>query len=284
MIACAIFAAKSIRVLMKRVIGFIFSGRFWLNILLIVIVIFLLIQATLFWLRSYTRHAESVEVPNLTGYTIAALNDLLINTDLTFEITDSIYSEDFPRGVVIIQNPLAGKKVKEGRTIFISVNSTLPEMVQMPDLYGKSRRIAIPILEISGLKAGGITYKPDPSCTDCVIDQLHNGVSIKAGDRIRKGQEVMLVLGQQSSEMTEVPYLVGGSYALAVEMLMANSLNIGQVLACEGCFTATDTTKAFVIRQMPREGSRASLGSFIDVYLSTDSTMVSSYEAEPDSL
>ncbi len=269
---------------MKRVIGFIFSGRFWLNIILIAIVIFLIIQATLFWLKAYSRHSESVEVPNLTGYAIDALDNLLINTDLTYEITDSIYSEDFPRGVVIIQNPLPGKKVKEGRTIFISVNSTVPEMVQMPDLYGKSRRIALPILEISGLKAGAITYKPDESCTDCVIDQLHNGVSIKAGEKIRKGQEVMLVLGQQSSEMTEVPELVGGSYALAVEMLMANSLNIGQILACDGCTTAADTSEAFVVRQLPGQRSRASLGSFIDVYLSTDSTMAGTYEAETDSL
>ncbi len=255
---------------MKGFFRFLFSGRFLINILLIAIVIFLIIQGMLFWLNTYTRHGESVSVPDLSGLTFDQLSVTLSNTDLFYEITDSIYSEEFPRGVVILQNPLPGKQVKEGRTIFLTVNSLLPEMVPMPALTGKSRRIAVPVLEISGLELEALEYKQDESCTDCVVDQLYKGETIAPGTKIRKGEKIVLVLGQQSGEMTAVPYIVGFTYTEASDILIASSLNMGQVITCEGCETAEDTIAAFVVNQSPGRRNRVGFGSAIDVFLSKE--------------
>ncbi|HKK37920.1 MAG TPA: PASTA domain-containing protein, partial [Cryomorphaceae bacterium] len=159
---------------MKGIIRFISSGRVWMNILLIVVFIALVVFLTMQWLGMYTMHGDSLAVPDIKGRSIENIETLLSNTDMTYEVTDSIYTDEYPRGTVVSQNPKARKQVKKGRTIYVTINSVLPEMVEAPALIGKSKRIAVPILEISGLKLKSLKYRPDESCTDCVVGLEYN--------------------------------------------------------------------------------------------------------------
>ncbi len=249
----------------------LFSRRLWLNLALIGLLIVGLVFGTLLWLKIYTLHGKTHEVPELVGYPLSKLDEVLADKSFTYAITDSVYSDELPRGSVLQQNPRAGQQVKEGRIIYLTATSTMPEMAVMPDLMGKSRRMAIPVLEISGLQLESLSYRPDDSCTDCVIDQLHRGKSIEPGAQIRKGERITLVLGQRSAVKTKVPRLLGLSYADAYALLNAYSLNMGEILSCENCPTADDTVGAYVINQSPVAHEDASLGSFVDLYLSTDS-------------
>ncbi len=255
---------------MRSIFSFVSARKLLIHLSLIALTTVLIIAGTLWWLRHYTHHGEAIAVPDLSGKSLHELDDALRTTTLTFEITDSIYSDAQPRGAVISQNPPAGMMVKENRTIFLTVNSLLPEMVIMPDLNGKSRRIAIPMLEISGLKLEAAKYIPDESCTDCVVEQLYKGKAIEAGERIRKGEKITLMIGKQSNEMVIVPNLIGLSYMQSIDLINEYRLNAGVVLACEGCFTAQDSAMARVVSQLPDPGVRVPLGSFADLYLSTD--------------
>lgn len=267
---------------MKRFFTVITAGRFWLNILLIGVFLIILVSISLFLLKLYTQHGESTTVPDLTNYRVDQISNILGNKELHFEISDSIYSDELPRGVVVSQNPDPNTQVKRGRTLFLTVNSTLPELVLVPDLVGKSRRIALPLLEIVGLKLDKLIYEPDPSCTDCVLGLQYEGGRINAGDPLRKGEKITIVLGEQSNQTTAVPRLLGLTYKEAVEIITAQSLNMGQILSCKGCETAVDTTHAFVANQMPEHGAEIRLGSYIDLYLTTDSTVFITFEAETD--
>jgi beta-lactam-binding protein with PASTA domain len=225
-----------------------------------------------------------VQVPDVTGMSIAEVESNLQNLDLVFEVTDSVFSDEVPRGVVVSQNPTANSEVKHGRTLFLSVNSILPEMVEMPDLMGKSRRIALPLIEITGLKLGELKYQPDESCTDCVVGQEYEGKLIQPGTKIRKGQEITLILGKQSNDETAVPDLLGMRYQDAIGVIQSNSLNNGDVIYCTGCETAEDTLNAFVLNQIPNRGDDVKLGSFVDVYLSTDSAAARAIQTPKDTL
>jgi len=236
------------------------------------------------WLSNYTRHGETISVPDLKGKTINEVDRLLQNNDLVFEITDSVYADDVERGVVVMQTPRSGKDVKRGRTIFISVNSMLPEMIELPDLMGKSLRIAGPILEITGLKLKSLEYQPDESCTDCVIGMKYDGKEVEAGSKIRKGAEVTIVLGQESQEKTAVPNLLGMHFRDARDIILGQSLNVGQVLLCTGCETMEDTAEAYIINQFPNEGDDAKLGTYVDVFLTTDSLAPSRFNSPKDTL
>ena len=259
---------------MKGIFRFVFSVRVWKNILLIAIFIALLVWGMTLWLSSYTRHGKSIEVPDLTDFPIDKLETVLSNYDLVYEVTDSIYSDDQNRGVVVMQNPPAGKQVKKGRTIFLTVNSVLPEMVTMPDLVGRSKRIALPLIEIAGLKVAALEYKPDEACTDCVLEQLYRDRPIQPGDKIRKGESIKLVLGEKSDVRTLVPRILGMPFNEAAESLNAYSLNTGAILSCQGCQTASDTGHAFVVNQVPAPGTEARLGTYVDIYLTTDSAKI----------
>jgi beta-lactam-binding protein with PASTA domain len=261
----------------KKIFRILIGTRLWINLGLIVAVISFLVAGTLFWLNGYTRHGEAVQVPDLAGYEIENLSDVLEQRHLTYEITDSIYSDEQPRGSVIQQNPLPGKTVKQDRTIYLTVNSILPETVIMHDLSGISRRIAFPMLEISGLELEQLTHKPDESCTGCVLDQLYKDNTIVPGTQIRKGEKITLVLGQRSDELTKVPRLLGLTFEDAYALLNAYSLNMGTVLSCEGCESEADTSKAFVINQLPAGHENAGMGSFVDLYLSNDSSKAAAF-------
>lgn len=268
---------------MKRFFRILTTGRFWLNVLLIGAVLLIIGAFAFYFLNIYTRHGESVTVPDLEGYPVAKIKSILENVDMTYEVTDSIYRDDVPRGVVVSQNPDANKSVKRGRTIFLTVNSVLPEMVTMPDLIGKSRRIALPLIEIAGLKLENLKYKPDDSCTDCVLGMEFEGKPIQGGDPIRKGEKVTIVLGRQSNETTLVPLVIGKTYGEAVSVINMQSLNVGEILSCKGCRTAEDTVNAFISAQIPTSGSETTLGSYIDLYLTTDSVKFNSNPPQDDS-
>lgn len=255
-----------------------------MHIALIVVFIVLTIFLVMSWLGHYTRHSESISVPELKGKSLNEVTRILQNNDLVFEVTDSVYADEVERGVVVTQTPRSGKDVKKGRTIFLTVNSMLPEMVELPDMMGKSLRIAVPILEITGLKLKSLEYQPDESCTDCVIGMKYDDTELRAGSKIRKGAEVTIVLGQQSREETRVPNLLSMQYRDAQDIIMGQSLNVGQVLLCTGCESSEDTATAYVINQIPDAGDDARLGAYVDVFLTTDSLAASELQTPIDTL
>lgn len=269
---------------MKRFFRTLFSARLWSHLALIAVAIGIVIGLTLWWLQSYTRHGDSLSVPNLQGMAIKDVQRTLQNLDLNFEVTDSIYSDEFKRGVVVIQNPEPNRLVKRGRTVFLSVNSLLPEMVQVPDLRGRSLRIARPLLDISGLVIGGLEYVPDESCTDCVVGLTYQGKPMKGGDKLRKGEKIILVLGRRSNEDTSVPNILGLDFASAQAAIQSASLNVGQVISCDGCETSGDSLAAFVVNQIPNKGGSAPLGSNVDVFLSTDPSVARAFDQSVDTL
>jgi hypothetical protein len=117
--------------------------------------------------------------------------------------------EDRPKGSVVDQDPDAGREVKPGRKVYLVLNAHQPKMIDMPQLVDLSKRQALSVLEILGLKVRELLYKPDP-CTDCVIAQLYKGRPIAADERIRRGEAITLVLGAgERGERVPVPALVG---------------------------------------------------------------------------
>jgi len=255
-----------------------------MNILLIGVFVALVLFLTVQWLNLYTLHGETITVPDIKGLNMEEVELLLANSDMTYQVTDSIFTNKYPRGTIVTQNPRFGKEVKQGRTIYLTINSNLPEMVTVPDLIGKSKRIAIPILEITGLRLNSLKYRPDESCTDCVVGLEYQGKSVVAGERLIKGAGVNLVLGQNSDVPTVSPDLFGLTYKEAYELILSSSLNMGTVLFCEGCQTERDSSKAFVFNQRPKRNEMISLGSFIDLYLTTDSTELKIFESFSDTL
>jgi beta-lactam-binding protein with PASTA domain len=253
-----------------------------MHIALVLVFVVLVVFLTMQWLHMYTMHGKSIEVPDVKGYRLSELGTVLANEDMIYEVTDSIYSDDHLPGTVVSQNPESGEQVKKGRTVYVTINGTVPQKVEIPDLEGKSKRIAIPILEISGLKLEALKYRPDETCTDCVVGLEYRGREISPGEEVRKGEAVTLVLGQQSEVPTTVPDLLGLTYREAAELINAYSLNVGSIITCSGCETAEDSSGAFVVNHRPERKAEVNLGTFVDLFLTTDTTIANALRNPSD--
>jgi len=166
------------------------------------IVIFIIIcTVVIYALKFYTRHETEVVMPNFTGMNAQEL--LLkenISKDYIIVVSDYIYDRNTPPGTVLKQDPHVGEMVKSGRKVYVTVASSEPPKVIMPQLQDVSLRQAEIMLKAIGLELGTVIYKPSPY-ENAVLEQLYRGRAIAAGDEISAGETVTLVVGKNTDDL-----------------------------------------------------------------------------------
>ncbi len=233
-------------------------------------VLFLYLAAWLaaFFLSGYTRHGQYLTLPDLKGLTFESAETLLKQKNLRYVITDTVFVEGMPKSAIVEQNPIPNSKVKEGRIVYLSINSSTSAMVMMPNLINSSLRFAETVIAGSGLKLGEIIYQPDIA-QNAVLDQLFNGQSIQPNTKLPKGSVINLVVGDGSGgALVAMPDLTGLGYKDATAVLKSSMLQIGAVVFED---ENHDTANAIVVRQNPtfQSGATIKSGQAIDVFLST---------------
>jgi beta-lactam-binding protein with PASTA domain len=253
--------------------NFIFSKTFLKNLGLAAVIVVGFIMALLIWLNFYTRHGQSRPVPDFVGLTMDQTTHLAKKSKVRFQIIDSVYTSEVPRGCIAEQNPKVGFKVKKWRNIMLTINAFNPEMVAMPNLVNLPKRQAIALIESSGLEMGTPRYIPDISI-DVVIKQLYNGREIQEGDSIQKGSVIDLVLGKGlSNQRTSVPDLIGMNFESAKNRIFGASLTLVTSIYDNTIISGADSANAFVYKQNPDFSNDATLqlGSSIYLWLTVDS-------------
>lgn len=257
--------------------SFITRQPLWLNILLgigVLVFFWFIFGLSLNWI---TNHGEAKSVPAITGKTVDEVRDILESQDFELVIQDSIYNDTLQPGIVIRQVPEADAVVKVNRTIYVTVNRTIPPDVDMPNLIGYSYRNAEMILQNMGLKVGDTTFKPD-FAKGSVLEQEFNGKSIAPGSKIRMGSEISLVIGSGVGNIDmAVPKLIGLTFEEAKILLGAQGLILGAVLVDP---LVSDTAAAYVYRQSPEPKTAEGLqfrirpGQMMDLWLSLEKPVV----------
>ncbi|MEI2759050.1 MAG: PASTA domain-containing protein [Bacteroidia bacterium] len=252
--------------MMKVLIQFLKSRFFWINISVIFIVIIMSIGLVYKWLDSYTDHGNSVSVPDLKGMNIQKVNDFLRTKNLSFKIADSsVYLLDQKPGTIVEQDPQPDEKVKQGRTIYLTITRSSAPMVKVPALKDVSLRQAEAILAASGLRMGEQIFKPDLA-KNAVLSMMINGRELKAGTDVPKGSAIDLIVGDGlGNTIVTVPSLIGLTYDEALFVLKGSSLNIGS-LFFDGVIK--DTLNAKIYDQNPApDNNTINQGEAIDLYL-----------------
>lgn len=265
----------------------IFKDRaFLLNLLAMILIFISLIFGVRAYLDHYTLHGETISVPDLQGGDFDAAEEELEKRGLNAILKDSVHIEDAEPGSIVKQNPAPEKKVKDGRNVYITIQSTKKERVDMPDLTGRSKRQAISMLRSIGLEIEEFRFEPD-LCVGCVIGQRHEGESIEAGTRIAKGSGIELVLGAgKGDEKTRPPNLIGKTIEEAESRLLDATLNIGALKYDEDCCESeADSLEAKIFKQSPSPlGDRVQTGSSVTLWFTTDTERVDSAETEADTI
>ena len=271
---------------MAGLFKFIFSKSFVKQAVFASIALIVLILLLFFWMSSYTSHGQEQPVPDLIGMDLRAADQLASDQGLRLVPEDSSYVEGAKPGSIISQNPdfeympvdssgVQERMVKKNRKIYVTIASYLPPMVEIPDLVGKSKRIALDLLDITGIKVEAMEYVPDNVCTDCVLKQLYKGKKLEPGTKLYKGESITLILGKKNASYVSIPKITGYTYKEAQNILNRVSLNMGTILGgCDGCESALDTAQAYVLRQSPDIGGSLNVGGTLDVYLTLDPTLI----------
>ena len=241
------------------------------NLLLAAAFIIVLIIAASILLRVVTKHGKTVTAPDFTNLTVAEAQELAHSSHVSVKVVDSVFVRRLSGGVVYRQLPKAGSKVKEGRSIFLTINSVVPRKVVMPNLYGYSVTEARSELQNRGLNMGYLNYVRDIA-TNTVLEQMVDGVEVKAGDLVVSGSTVDLTVAVASEDnRTEVPSVIGPKYVSAVDALHDKFLNVGTVRFDPDIRTYADSVNAVVYKQEGLGASR-SLGSRIGLTLTLDTS------------
>jgi eukaryotic-like serine/threonine-protein kinase len=182
---------------------YITSRVFFTQVFLAALFIAVLGYLFMHWLTFTTDHGHEITVPDLRKLTEEQVEEKLDELDLDYVLLDSVdYRSDYPKYSVVQQDPMPGEKVKEGRKVYIKINSSGFSSVKVPDLIDKTYREAVPTLKALGLEEGTITYIPNLG-KDMVLEMRYRGRNIKPGDKVLKSSKIDLVLGDGKASYEE---------------------------------------------------------------------------------
>ena len=188
-----------------------FFGKFcslylWGNLLAMVLVIVGLCLGVKYGLEAYTHHGEGIEVPALVNMRADNARVLLIEKGLELMVADSGYNKRLPADCILAQSPGAGTKVKEGRIIYVTINSPSSPSFPIPDLIDNSSyREAEAKLTAIGFKL--LPPKRITGERDWVYGILCRGHHVNTGDRVSIESPLTLIIGNgQYGEDEDIDY------------------------------------------------------------------------------
>ena len=263
-----------------KVIKFIFSKFFWINLLLAFVALYGVFYYTMDNLDKYTNHNIKIEVPNLLGIQINDLNDTLEELELRYEIRDSIYSENHPMGMIIQQDPKPHSDnfpnyIKPNRNLYLTIVKRQEIYKTIPDLMSNvySKNIGKSKLEMLGFKVDlEIRNHKD---RDKVLEIRFDDQIVKAGRKLLKGSTLKLIYGSgDKGKPIELPDFRGMNIYLATNKANEIGLEL-EINYNDSVFDFKDSNRAVIYSQYPdaeiNNKSFISIGSLVilDANLST---------------
>lgn len=251
---------------------FLKSRQFVTHFALILATVAVLVYITMLLLKVYTHHGKSLNVPDFIGLSEHDVQLVVKEKKLRYSIIDSIFVPEAVPGTIIGQHPNVGVKVKQRRTVYLTISAISPEKVIVPPIVDISLRDAQSQLENVGLRLGKVEYRPS-EFLNLVLEKRLNGNVLPNDTMLVKGTEVDLIVGKGlSNERTQVPDLLGATPNEARNTLYAVSLNVGAMIFDRSVITASDSANAQVWKQKPESSAEnfIELGTSVDLWLTID--------------
>ena len=186
----------------KEFFGKFASGFLWGNLLAMAVVIILLAFGVKYGLEIYTHHGEGIEVPKVEGMLYANARSLVEESGLRIIVSDSGYNKRLAADCVLAQNPGPGTNVKEGHTVYVTINTPSSPSFAIPDVVDNSSYREAE----AKLMALGFKLLPPQRVSgekDWVYGILCRGRRVSTGDRISIEAPLTLMIGSGQFETEE---------------------------------------------------------------------------------
>jgi beta-lactam-binding protein with PASTA domain len=181
---------------MKKFLSFWVSISFLKQLVILGVVFVILIQGVSWSLKSYTQYGDTYVVPDLSGLSFEEASEALTHVQLIGIANDtlSFNPEIIPYGV-IKQLPIAGKNVKSGRKVYLSLNDAEFARRALPDAIQMTRRNAISQLRSFGFTVSDSVVYIDAIGLDMVYGIKVGDSTVNVGSQISIRDTLQLVLG-----------------------------------------------------------------------------------------
>ena len=260
--------------------GYFLSSRYFLLHLSLITGSFTLLLFGIFsFLKMYTHHGDSREVPNLINRSTEGLDPFMKASGLRYRISSERWEKNVKPGIVLEQSPIAGSRVKENRTIYLTVSASQPPPVKLVyrAFIGMLLRDVADRLKALGLEVGETEYIRGKGANTVAKMMLEGNLLFREmhpsrGERpptepviVPKGSKIDLVLYKGIDASPKyIPSLQCLTYGEAEFKIRGNGFVLGGINTVG---PITDTVNAFVWKQRPPLGGQASLGTPIKVWL-----------------
>ncbi len=174
-----------------KVLLYNFLGMLFLGIILVI--------AALLTLSSYTKHGEYIEVPEMRGLSETLALEKIKLQNLRGEVIDTGYNRALPDKTILEQSLAPGTKVKAGRMVYLTINTSKAPTIALPDIANNtSRREAETRLRAMGFKLTAPEVIDGDA--DWVYEVKSKGRALKSGTRISTDAILTLVVGNGKAE------------------------------------------------------------------------------------
>ena len=241
------------------------------NVLIAGVIILVLIWGVFKAIDMYTEHGVTEIVPDLRDAYFEEAEILLKAQKLYPQVIDSVYDREKRLGTIVEQIPAPGSTVKHNRPVYLIINSRNVRKVPLPGILDYSSRQASAMITAAGLNIESIQYAPS-EYKDLVIDIKYMGESITPGHLIPEGENVVLIVG---SGLGEEEMIVPNLKGLTLEQARAEIISSSFILGATNYDNKEGREGDYIIyRQSPIDGKVVSSGTRIDIWLSTDRTLL----------
>jgi serine/threonine-protein kinase len=200
-----------------------------------------------------SRGPNMAEVPTVTGMAEADAFKTLETAGFSPQALPSEYNKDVASGNVFKQTPAGGSQAAKGSVVSYVV-SRGTELVQVPDVTGKSQSSATSTLQKAGFKVSVKESTSDKVDKGSVMSQ-----NPPSGVSVAKGSTVSITVASGPAT-AKVPAVVGDDEATAKSKLSAAGFKVTVV-------TEAGSGTLNVTKQTPIAGDKADYGSTVTITL-----------------
>lgn len=180
-----------------------FCSKFLIgNLLAMALVVIAVMFGVKYGLEWYTHHGEGIDVPKIEGMLYHEARILIEENKLDIVVSDSGFNKRLPADCILAQNPGPGTQVKEGHTVYVTVNSPASPSFAIPDVVDNSSfREAEAKLMAIGFKLLPPKYIAGEK--DWVYGILCRGRRVSTGDHVSIDHPLTLIVGNGQYDMEE---------------------------------------------------------------------------------
>jgi UDP-N-acetylmuramate--alanine ligase len=240
--------------------------------------IFLALFASFFlmkWsLSLYTRHGESLQIPDFTGMEYNDAVKRAKKQDFRLVAIDSFFDSKKIPNTIFQQDPKPFQKAKEGRTIYVSKYRIQPDSVLLPSLISAGYNYDQYKVKLKRLDIKSVVKERQFNRDyeeNSILYFYHNGKKItdellRRGVKIPKGATLEFVVTERITNEVLIPNLVCKRYDAATFLIISSNLELGQIFG-----DIANKENTYIYRQEPAyvPGRMISKGQTVDLYLST---------------